>query len=480
MGCMNRRNLIARLSLSAALWLGLSGTNIGIALRPFQLAAPSLATSARAAEPARALPDFPSIVDSNKEAVVNVTALVGPEGAEDMPFISPDDPLFELFRRFQLPQPQPPRRSFASGFIVSTDGYILTNAHAVGPEVTVKLRDRREFKAKVVGIDELTDIAVLKIDAKNLSAVRLGDPKSVRVGEWVLAIGSPFGLENTVTAGIVSATSRSLPDGTYVPFLQTDAAVNPGNSGGPLLNMNGEVIGINSQIYSLTGGYQGLSFAIPIDVAAKVKDELIAHGKVRRGRIGVLVQELTQPLARSFGLNSPAGALVTAVESGGPAAKAGIQPGDVILAANGVKVELSSELPLLIAQEKPGSKATLDIWRKGTRQQVAVTVDELKPRRPELPQRPQGREQARLGLTVRPLTAQESRSIGAPGGLLVERAVGPAAGAGIQEGDVIIAVNGTPVKNNAELTALINKSDKVVALLVQRGEAKIFVPVELR
>jgi serine protease Do len=374
-----------------------------------------------------------------------------------------------------------PRRAQASGFIISSDGTILTNAHVVSEaaDVTVKLADRREFKAKVIGADELTDIAVLKIDAKGLPAVKLGDPRSIRVGEWVLAIGSPFGLENTVTAGIVSATSRSLPDGIYVPFIQTDAAVNPGNSGGPLLNMSGEVIGINSQIYTLTGGYQGLSFAIPIDVAAKVKDELISHGRVQRGRIGVVIQELTQPLARSFGLDKPAGALVNSVEKNGPAARAGIQPGDVITALNGTKIERSSELPLLVAQAKPGSKVTVEIWRKGARKEVTVAVEELRLERPAPARAPRSKEQTRLGIAVRPLTAEESRAVGVPGGLLVEEAAGPAAAAGIQEGDLIIAVNGAPVTSSAELNSLVAKSGKVVALLVQRGEDKVFVAVEL-
>ena len=463
--------------MSVVLWLGGVTSNPGDFSRSSYFAVPTLAAEAQAAEPARSLPDFASIVESNKGAVVNITALLvqEEEGA------TPNDPLFEFFRRFQIPQPQTPRRAQASGFIISTDGTILTNAHVViaAADVTVKLADRREFKAKIIGADELTDIAVLKIDAKGLTAVKLGDPRSIRVGEWVLAIGSPFGLENTVTAGIVSATSRSLPDGIYVPFIQTDAAVNPGNSGGPLINMNGEVIGINSQIYTLTGGYQGLSFAIPIDVAAKVKDELIAHGRVRRGRIGVVIQELTQPLARSFGLDKPEGALVNSVEKNGPAAKAGIQPGDVITALNGVKIERSSELPLLLAQAVPGSKVTVEIWRKGARKEVTVAVEELKLEKPAPSQAPRSREQARLGIAVRPLTAEESRAVGVPGGLLVEEAAGPAAAAGIQEGDLIIAVNGAPVRNSAELNSLVAKSGKVVALLVQRGDDKVFVAVEL-
>jgi len=469
---MNGKNRLIGLWMWGVASLIAPGAGVGDIL---PLAAGALKASTQAAGPAMSLPDFASIVEANRRSVVNITALL----TQELPG-SPNDPLFEFFRRFQIPQPQVPRRAQASGFIVSADGTILTNAHAVSTasDVTVKLPDRREFKAKVIGLDELTDIAVLKIDAEGLPAVKLGDPRSIRVGEWVLAIGSPFGLENTVTAGIVSATSRSLPDGIYVPFIQTDAAVNPGNSGGPLLNMKGEVIGINSQIYSLTGGYQGLSFAVPIDVAAKVKDELISRGRVQRGRIGVGIQELTQPLARSFGLDKPAGALVTSVEKNGPAASAGIQPGDVILALNGVKIERSSELPLLIAQTKPGTQVTLKIWRKGARKEIPVTVEELSVERVALPQ-PPAQEQARLGIAARPLTAEESRTVGVAGGLLVEQAAGPAAAAGIEEGDLIIAVNGAPVKNNAELSSLLARSGKVVALLVQRGDDKVFVAVEL-
>ena len=245
-------------------------------------------------------------------------------------------------------------------------------------DVTVKLSDRREFKAKVIGVDKQTDIAVVKIDAKDLPTVKLGNSKAVQVGQWVLAIGSPYGFENTVTAGIVSATSRALPDGTYTPFIQTDAAVNPGNSGGPLFNMNGQVIGINSQIYSRTGGYQGLSFAIPINLASQIEQQLLAHGKVERGRIGVTIQDVSQGLAQSFGLDKPAGALVSSVEKDSPADKAGLESGDVILAMNGQKVERSNELPPMVAAVKPGNKATFEIWRKGSRKEITVTVGKFK------------------------------------------------------------------------------------------------------
>ncbi len=317
----------------------------------------------------------------------------------------------EFLRRFGMEGQTPPmpQQGMGSGFIVDANGTILTNAHVVegADEVRVKLSDRREFKGKVAGLDHTTDIAVVKIDAKNLPTVKLGDPAKSRVGEWVVAIGSPFGFENTVTAGIISGTSRSLPEGSYVPFIQTDAAVNPGNSGGPLFNVRGEVIGINSVIYSRTGGYMGLAFAIPIDVAKNVEEQLLKNGKVERGRLGVGIQEVSASLARSFGLDRPRGALVTTVESGGPADKAGIKPGDVILGFNGKPLELSSELPPLVAQTKPGTKAEIEVWRGGKRQTLGVAVGEMTAektaRGDDKPGAPQG---GRLGLAVRPLTSR--------------------------------------------------------------------------
>jgi serine protease Do len=375
-----------------------------------------------------------------------------------------------------------PAQGQGSGFIVGADGVILTNAHVVdgADEVRVRLADRREFSGKVAGIDRPTDIAVVKIDARALPVVKLGDPGAIRVGEWVLAIGSPFGLEHTVTAGIVSATSRSLPEGTYVPFIQTDAAVNPGNSGGPLFNLKGEVIGINSQIYSRTGGYMGIAFAIPIDVAAGVKDQLLAHGKVERGRLGVAIQEVTQSLARSFGLERPRGALVASVEPGGPAAKAGVRPGDVVLGVNGRAIERSSELPPLVAAAKPGTRATLELWRDGAKRSVPVTLGELRPEKVAAAAAPGGTaEEGKLGLAVRPLTEEEKRELDGAPGLLVERAGGAAALAGIRPGDVVTAVNGKPVKSARELREAAAKAHGSVALLIRRGEASIFVPVEV-
>lgn len=433
--------------------------------------------SAAAAAPALVLPDFASIVQAEGPAVVNIR--VQAKAAREAPFPFQGDPFFEFFRRFQIPQPNIPRQGVGSGFIVRSDGVVLTNAHVVegADTVIVKLSDRREFKAKVVGTDEQTDIAVLRIDAKNLPAVRIGSSKSVRVGDWVLAIGSPFGFENTVTAGIVSATSRALPDGTYVPFIQTDAAVNPGNSGGPLFNLKGEVIGINSQIYSRTGGYQGLAFAIPIDVAMKVTEQLLATGRVERGRIGVAIQEVTQALAKSFGMDAPRGALVASVEKDGPAAKAGIEPGDVILSVDGQPVETSSALPPLIADIKPGTSARLEIWRDGAKRTVTVTVGRLETARAGRPDARGSPEGGRLGLAVRPLTKEEQRATGVSG-LVVEGVSGPAAEAGVQEGDIILSVNGVPVKDVAQFRSLVAGKSHV-ALRVRRGDAIIFIPVEL-
>jgi len=427
--------------------------------------------------------DFSDIVARYGPAVVNisVTTTGKTDGRGSPTGIDPDDPLYQFFKRFG-PQFQNPGQGEpslvqgqGSGFIVSPDGLILTNAHLVAKaqDVTVKLIDRREFKAKVIGADTPSDVAVLRIDANGLPTVRLGNASRVRVGEPVLAIGSPYGFENTVTAGIVSAKSRSLPDENYVPFLQTDAAVNPGSSGGPLFNQYGEVIGINSQIYSETGGYQGLSFAVPIDVAVRVEAQLIAHGNVTRGHIGLAVQEVSQALAQSFGLPRPTGALVDEVDAEGPAAKAGVKPGDVIVQLGSVAIERSADLPEQVADIAPGTHTTVKVYRKGKPMTLAIQVGTLT----EASAAPQAG--SRLGVTVRPLTPGEKRQGGIDSGLVVQEADGAAAKAGIEAGDVILSLNGTPVSSSDQLRELAAKAGKQIALLIQRGDTRIFVPLDL-
>jgi serine protease Do len=429
-----------------------------------------------------ALPDFGAIVRESSPAVVNISVSGAVKAsARELPQLDPNDPFSQFFRRFQPPQGAVPTHGMGSGFIVRGDGVILTNAHVVdgASEVAVKLPDKREFDAKVVGIDKPTDTAVLKIDAENLPTVRLGSPDRTGVGDWVLAIGSPFGFENSVTAGIVSAKSRLLPEEGYVPFIQTDVAVNPGNSGGPLLNTQGEVIGINSQIYSRTGGYQGLSFAIPIDVALKVEQQLLETGKVSRGRLGVAVQDLNQALAESFGLAKPEGALVDKVPGDGPAAQAGLKPGDVILALNGAPIRDSRELPPLVADLKPGSEAKLTLWRNGHAQDVALRVGELEDEAQAAAEPSEEAARGRLGLAVRPLSPEEHRRSDIKGGLVVEQVAGPAARAGIEPGDVVLAVNGQPVAAPEQLRELAAKAGKHLALLVQRGDTAMYVPLDL-
>ena len=425
------------------------------------------------------LPDMSAIVERNAPAVVNISVAGKVRRAADAPEIpgfEPGDPFYDFFRRFQGPQPRGEQRmrGQGSGFILREDGVILTNAHVVdgADEVTVKLSDKRELKAKVVGADKATDVAVLKVEARGLPVVKIGDSAKARVGEWVLAIGSPFGFESSATAGIISALSRVLPDENYVPFIQTDVAVNPGNSGGPLFNMAGEVIGINSQIYSRSGGYQGLSFAIPIEVAMKVEGQLVKTGRVERGRLGVSIQSLDQSLAESFGLPRPAGALVSGVEPGSPAAKAGLEAGDVVLSVNGQPVGTANALPPLVADLAPGATATLKVWRKGAEREIKVQVG-----RQATVQATAGDASptvgGRLGLAVRPVES------GAGQGLRVEQAQGAAAKAGIRPGDVILAVNGEPVASVEALRMQVGKADKRVALLIQRGETRLFVPIDL-
>jgi serine protease Do len=433
--------------------------------------------------------DFSSIVRSAGPAVVNISvtgkAKASPIAQEvDGGPTDPNDPFFQFFKRFgpqfQAPQGTQIMRGLGSGFIISPDGLILTNAHVVdgAQEVTVKLTDRREFKAKVLGSDKQSDIAVIRIDAKNLPTVQIGNPALSAVGEPVLAIGSPYGFENTATAGIVSAKSRSLPDDTYVPFIQTDVAVNPGNSGGPLFNIKGQVIGINSQIYSQTGGYQGLSFAIPIDVAMKVEQQLVQHGKVTRGQLGVSVQDVNQALADSFGLKKTQGALVGSVEKGSPAEKGGLETGDVIVRFNGHSIDRAADLPELVADTKPDSVVNVDVVRHGSDKTLAVRVGEMKGGK-AVASGDSDASQGRLGLAVRPLNPDERQQIGGRDGLMVEEAAGPSALAGIQPGDVILSFNGTPVVGVAQLRQLVAKAGKNVALLVQRDGEKIFVPLNL-
>ena len=439
----------------------------------------------------RELPDFATLVEQVGPAVVNVSVVekarrVQRRGNDDA---SEDDPMQEFFRRFGVPQPRggyevPQRQGEGSGFIVSADGYILTNAHVVSDadEVTVRMTDRREYPAKVVGIDKRSDVAVLKIEGKNLPVVKIGDPAKLRPGEWVLAIGSPFTFENTVTAGIVSATGRSMPgeDG-LVPFIQTDVAVNPGNSGGPLFNLNGEVVGINSQIYSRSGGWMGLSFAIPIDVATNVREQLVSTGKVTRGRIGVQIQEVNASLADSFGLDRPRGALVSQIVADGPAEKGGVKNGDVILSVNGKPVERSTQLPSVISAIKPGDTAKLEVWRDGSTKTVNVKVDEFK----EEVQRVANRDVEepakadKLGLSVRPLDSDERKQAETDGYLLVEDVTGPAAAAGVRPGDVILGVNGKTVKSISELKNATSTGNKTVAILLERDGAQLFLPIRI-
>ncbi|RPI12086.1 MAG: DegQ family serine endoprotease [Lysobacterales bacterium] len=433
-------------------------------------------------ELAAASTDFRTLVRRYGPAVVNVS--VRADGAtaarRDMPpGMDPDNPLFRHFGMPMVPPGAPAVRGEGSGFIVSADGVILTNAHVVdGAErVTVKLTDRREFEARVLGADEKSDVAVLKIEASDLPVVKIGNPSALEVGEWVVAIGAPFGFENSVTAGIVSAKGRNLPDDAYVPFIQTDVAVNPGNSGGPLFNLRGEVVGINSQIYSRSGGYQGVSFAIPIDVAMDVGRQLQADGHVTRGRLGVGIQELDQALAKSFGLDRPRGALVSNVEQGGPAAAAGVQEGDVILSFDGRAIDSAGELPSTVAAVKPGREVELEVWRDGKSRNLSVKLGGAEAA--EVVADGGAPARGRLGLRVRPAAAGETGDSKVERGLVVEEATGPAAAAGIQPGDVVLSANGRPVREVEDLRTVVADSKELVALLVQRGSSRIFVPVEL-
>ena len=489
-----RRSAVA-LAIAGAFAIGVTTADrvsmhaANAAVSPPTVATPALSAPASIA-PVAALPDFSGLVEQYGPAVVNISVTsdgrkvaageednAGPDMDQLPPFLR-DSP---FFRNLPNPQQRGPMRGMGSGFIVSSDGVILTNAHVVAnaDEVTVKLTDRREFKARVLGSDKTTDIATLKIDATNLPVVKIGDPAKTRVGEWVVAIGQPYGFENTVTAGIVSAKARALPQDSYVPFIQTDAAVNPGNSGGPLFNLKGEVIGVNSQIFSHSGGFQGLAFAVPIDIAMQVEDQLQKHGKVEHGRLGVTIQEVTQALAQNFGLKSPAGALVSSVQKNSAASKAGIEPGDVIVKFNGREINGSADLPPLVSGLKPNTQATLEVWRDGKSKQVAVTIGALEDKVAVAETSKADLGKARLGIAVRPLSPDEMRDGSLPNGLVVQDVAGAAARAGIRAGDVIVSVNNTPVKSTAQLKELVAKSGKTVALLIQRDDARIFVPVNL-
>jgi serine protease Do len=429
------------------------------------------------------LPDFRQLVQAYGPAVVNVSVRSNVKTVGHMrlpPGMDEDNPLFHFFGMPMQPGNAVPMRGEGSGFIVNADGIILTNAHVVddAQKVTVKLTDRREFEAKVIGADEKSDVAVLKIDAKNLPVVKFGDPRSLQVGEWVMAIGSPFGFENSVTAGIVSAKGRSLPDDSFVPFIQTDVAVNPGNSGGPLFNLRGEVVGINSQIYSRSGGYQGLSFAIPIDVAMNVSKQLQANGHVTRGKLGVGIQDVDQALAESFGLDVPRGALVSSLEKGGPAEKAGLKEGDVILGFDGQPIDSAGQLPSAVAATDPGKAVKLQVWRDRASREVSVKLGQMTDEN-AVAANDDGSKAGRLGMMVRPLSPQEKQQADVSDGLVVEDVDGAAAEAGVRPGDIVVAANGTPLKSVEQLRSLVSASKSHVALLVQRGDARLFVPVDL-
>ncbi|MBB5020166.1 serine protease Do [Chitinivorax tropicus] len=431
--------------------------------------------------------DVASLVEKEGPAVVNISTTQTVVNNQGGPGMSEDDPFYEFFRRFQ-PRQQPREfqaRSLGSGFIISQDGYIMTNAHVVGnaDEITVKLTDKREFKAKVIGTDERTDVALIKIEAKLLPTVRLGDPAKLRVGEPVVAIGSPFGFDNTVTSGIVSAKGRQLPDESFVPFIQTDAAVNPGNSGGPLFNANGEVVGINSQIYSRTGGFMGLSFAIPIDVAMDISTQLKAGGKVIRGRIGVSIQEMSRDLAESFGLTKPQGALISGVEKDGPADKAGMLPSDIVLKFGDKVVNSNADLVRLVGSTKPGTRMTMQVWRNKTTKDLTVTVGEMQDQPgPGKPGRRHNANVGQVGLMVGELTAAQRKQLGVEYGLLVQASQGAAARSGIQQGDVIVGIGGEGLKSYQQLARAIEDAktgNKTVTLRIYRDGGYQFIPLKL-
>ena len=461
-----------------------------------------ISTAHAASAAASGLPDFADLAEKTGPAVVNIRTTErvrfgqGGTGGDD-------EEMQEFFRRFfgvPIPKQQPDRtprnnrrqapqqqeeevpRGIGSGFIISADGFVLTNAHVVegADEVYVTLTDKREFKAKIIGVDKRTDVAVVKIEGNNLPRLTIGDPNKMRVGEWVIAIGSPFGLENTVTSGIISAKARDT--GEYLPLIQTDVAVNPGNSGGPLINMRGEVIGINSQIYSRSGGYMGISFAVPIDEAVRVADQLRTTGRVTRGRIGVQIGEVTKEVAESLGLPRAQGALVQRVEPGGPAEKSGLEAGDIILKFNGTQIEKSTDLRRMVGASKPSTRVTVTIWRKGANRDISLQIAELEPekstRKEDRKSKPEQQANA-LGLIVSDLSDSQRRELKVDGGVIVESSDGPAARAGLQPGDVILRLNNNDVKDAKQFNGLVAKLEpkKMVVVLVRRGEASQFVPI---
>jgi len=445
--------------------------------------------STQAALAQSGLPDFTELVKRNAPAVVNVNTeqdgSASVQSAPQMPDLPPDSPLNEFFKRFLQNMPQQPRavRSLGSGTIIGADGYILTNAHVVkdADQITVRFSDQREMPAKLVGMDERSDIALLKVDATGLPTVQIGDSDKLQVGEWVVAIGSPFGLEHTATAGIVSALGRNLPSDNYVPFIQTDAAVNPGNSGGPLFDTEGNLVGINSQIFSKSGGYMGLSFAIPINIAMKVANQLKTTGHVERGWLGVVIQGVTQDLAETFGLDRPRGALVSQVTPDSPASKAGLKPGDIILAFNGQPVDHSGQLPPMVGDVAPGQSVDLTVQRSGKPVQLKVTIEALTD--DQAATADGGTDHAALKMTVKDLTADQRNQIDEPtrGVLVTDVGAGPAANAGIRPGDVILAVGGTDVTSAAQFAELAKDlpAGKPVPLLVHRGDTNLFFALQM-
>ncbi len=435
------------------------------------------------------LPSFADLVEEQGVKVVNISTKTTIDHPNNIP-VPEDDPFYDFFRRFAPPEgTQRESRSLGSGFIISEDGYILTNSHVVAAadDITVKLNDKREYTAKLIGIDKRTDVAVIKIEASDLPFVSIGDPDKLRVGDWALAIGSPFGFESTVTAGIVSAKGRSLPQENYVPFIQTDVAINPGNSGGPLFNLDGEVVGINAQIYSRTGGFMGLSFTIPIDVAVDVANQLKTDGRVRRGRIGVVIQEVTAELADSFGLDKPRGALVSRVEKGQAASKAGIQTSDIILTFDGNNVETSNDLPRIVGQTRPGKKVDVEVWRDKRSRTLSLTVGEIPADITSESKKEDSKNVStnvieELGLMVSDMDTQQLKQLELDSGVKIDRVAGVGEQAGLRPGDIVLALNNDDVESVSQFKLLMEryKDARSVALLIQRGGGSLYVPIRLK